>query len=142
MPHQLGIRLVFGASFVLTSCHAGPAKDNNGMADQSRYNCDRRAVEITAIPEDSFPEAERCRLLGIATTSIGQATSSTGVLPGDTAAIREVLIMSLSQTDPEGEIVTSKWHISLRLEGRPYDAEVIIDRLTGSTVLSRIHKPL
>jgi hypothetical protein len=70
------------------------------------------------------------------------ATTASGLTPSDTTAVTKALVTTLSREDSIGIVPRPTWHVTLTLEGRPYDAEAVIDRQTDSTVIQRVHKPL
>ena len=103
--------------------------------------CGPRRIRTHAEPEDSIDPRERCRLVDLAFERLRTATPESGLVPGDTAAVASALVVPLSQAAPDGVPLKSAWHVALSLDGRPYDAEVIIDRGTGEGTAHRVHKP-
>lgn len=140
--HRMRVLLVIGTSLILGSCGPGEqVKAESGRSDV-REPCRQRDIIVRAVPEDSFPQADRCRLVDLAVTSVGKAMPSSGLTPADTSAIRSALLVPVSQTTPEGTLIRATWHVTLSLRDKPYDAEVIIDRTNSQVTVSRIHKPL
>lgn len=126
---------------VLIACQRGDGDELDSEAKALPEPCMRRSITITAFPEDSVPPDERCRLVDLAIASVAAAEPSSGLVPADTAAIRSALVVPLSHTTPEGQLLSSSWHVTLSLAGRKYDAEIIVDRSNGAVTAMRIHKP-
>lgn len=135
------IVLAVGVTFVLDACRPGDNQELHGPRGNPGEPCVEREFAITAFPEDSVQPNEQCRLVDVAIASIAAAEPASGLAPSDTAAIRSALVVPLSHSTPEGQLITSSWHVTLSLAGREYDAEVIIDRSSGAVSASRIHKP-
>jgi hypothetical protein len=96
---------------------------------------------VTAVPPDSFTTADRCALVGLAMTMLGSAGEETGLLPTDTSSVTEARLVPVNQVDPQADsAVASRWQVSLELKGRPYNAELLVDRNTGSVRITRMHK--
>jgi hypothetical protein len=140
--HRMQALLVTGMSLILGSCGPGQRVEAGSGSSDAREPCLRREIVVRAVPEDSFPQADRCRLVDLAVKSVGKAVSKSGLVPADTSAIRGALLVPVSQTTPEGTLIRATWHVTLSLHDRPYDAEVIIDRASGQVTISRMHKPL
>jgi hypothetical protein len=104
--------------------------------------CDGLSIPVESTPPDSISEADRCHLVRRAIASLGQAVASSGVERADTAAVVRAVISPLSEETAQGAPIRSTWHISLWLKGKPYDAEVVLDRATGGMEVRRSHKPL
>lgn len=139
---SLRILCVFGISSFLGSCTPEERTRTERADAEPHQTCANREIPVRVVPEDSLLPAERCRLVDLAVASMGNALGTSGVLPSDTSAVESALLVSLSETTPEGTLIRATWHVTLSLEGRPYDAEVIIDRSSGQVTVSRIHKPL
>lgn len=142
-PRHLTTYAAVLACLVLISCNHAEDEGRPASASQAnRYPCGSIRIQIRAVPEDSLAVAERCNLVKIALASLAQAEESSGVDPADTSVIVSALLVPISEETPEGAIVRRTWHITFDLQGRPYDAEVIIDRSSGEAKVTRIHKPL
>lgn len=128
--------------FALNACRQNTQHETKNGGLNAEQPCTRHHIAVRAVPEDSFPRAERCRLLDLAIKSVGEASPASGLVPTDTTAISSALLVPLSQTTPEGLLIRARWHVSLTLDRRPYDAEVIVARSSGQVTVSRIHKPL
>jgi hypothetical protein len=74
-------------------------------------------------------------------TSLARAGSADGVESADTARVVSIAITPLTENLANGE-QRGRWHIGLRLNEKPYDAEVIVDRQSDSVVVKRSHKPI
>jgi hypothetical protein len=140
--HRMQVLLVIGTSLILGSCRPGEQAEAESGKSDAREPCPRREILVRAVPEDSFPQADRCRLVDLAVTSVGKAMPSSGLVPADTSAISSALLVPVSQTTPEGTLIRATWHVTLSLHDRPYDAEVMIDRTNSHVTVSRIHKPM
>jgi len=127
--------------FALGACRPDESAASRAVPEAGQP-CTPRVAAVEAFPADSVPESERCRLVNLAVATVGKAEPSTGLVPGDTASIRGATVAPLSQTTPEGALVQATWHVTLHLEGRPYDAEVLVDRASGRVTATRIHKPM
>ncbi len=111
------------------------------VADAPREPCGPARIQVTAVPPDSFTVEDRCALVGLAVTMLGSAGEETGLLPSDTAAAMTALLEPIAQRDAGADtVIASRWHVSLGLRGRPYDAELVVDRGNGSVRIHRIHK--
>jgi hypothetical protein len=139
---ELRILSIVGLGLALGACQPEAPATAGEATSEIPQACTARVANIQAVPEDSFPPAERCRLVNLAVASVAEAGADTGLEPADTAAIRSALLVPLSQTTPEGALIRATWHVTLSLEGRPYDAEVIVDRGNGGVAAARIHKPM
>ncbi|HEX6041376.1 hypothetical protein [Longimicrobium sp.] len=103
--------------------------------------CGPARIVVTAVPADSFSTADRCALVGLAMRMLGSAGPETGLMPEDTAAAETARLVPIQQRDPRSDsIVASRWQVSVGLRGRPYDAELLVDRNTGRVRITRIHK--
>lgn len=141
MDHRLRVLSTVILSLSLGACRSdesAPVK----QAGSEPQHCTPRVLSIEAVPEDSFSLAERCRLINLAVASVAKAGPGTGLSPADTSAIRSALLVPLSQTDSEGTLIRATWGVALSLEGRPYDAQVIVDRGSGQVTALRTHKPM
>jgi hypothetical protein len=122
----------------LISCQKSSAP--SAAIDQS-VRCDGIAVPVLAEPADSFDTNTRCQLAARGIDLLRQAPEDSGVLPGDTAFLSNILIVPLTEIK-EGSPPWPTWHVGLELRGRPYDAEVIIDRNNGTGAVYRFHKAM
>jgi ABC-type Fe3+-hydroxamate transport system substrate-binding protein len=140
IDRRLYTMLAIVVVLALGACRSNEPSAISKAGSASQRSCTPRVVTIRAAPEDSFPLAERCRLVNLAVASVAGAAPNTGLQPADTAAITSALLVPLSQTTPDGTLIRATWHVTLSLENRPYDAEVIVDRSSGQAMATRIHK--
>ncbi|HST63001.1 MAG TPA: hypothetical protein VLK84_30110 [Longimicrobium sp.] len=111
------------------------------VADAPREPCGPARIQVTAVPPDSFTVEDRCALVGLAVTMLGSAGEETGLLPSDTAAAMTALLVPMVERDGDTDtVIAARWHVSLDLRGRPYNAELMVDRRTGTVRISRMHK--
>lgn len=111
-------------------------------ADIQGGSCIPARVSVVSFPEDSLSEADQCRLFQLAVEAISSAGPETGLTPSDHSAVSSVLFTPVTRVRPDGAVDSRAWHVSLTLQGRPYDAEIIVDRSTGEVTASRMHKPI
>jgi hypothetical protein len=134
--------LAFAISALLPlACGSPDGEVLEDVADAPREPCGPARIQVTAEPPDSFSVEDRCALVGLAVTMLGSAGPETGLLPTDTAAAMAALLMPATERDGAADtLIASRWHVSLELRGRPYDAELMVDRGTGAVVITRTHK--
>lgn len=116
---------IAGLSFFAGSCRTGGGDGAYGSVSEFPDRCTARQIPTRAFPEDSFPRADRCRLVGLAVASLGRAAPSSGLVPADTSRIESALLVPISEETPEGVLIRAAWHVELSLKGLPYNAEVI-----------------
>ncbi|HYW13636.1 MAG TPA: hypothetical protein VE871_16865 [Longimicrobium sp.] len=123
------------------ACASPEGEVPENVADAPREPCGPARIQVTAVPPDSFSVEDRCALVGLAVTMLGSAGEETGLLPSDTAAAMTALLRPVAQRGTGADTaVASRWHVSLGLRGRPYDAELTVDRGTGKVVITRMHR--
>lgn len=117
-------------------------EDPSKASAQTRKPC---RVEIQLLAQDSvrYPSADTlCTMVLRSLGALVAAGSHAGVEPGDSAAVSKAFIAPIGLGDAQGGAPRLYWFVTLSLYGRPYDAEVWIDRKTGSLEnVRRIHKP-
>ncbi len=129
------------SALCLLACGSPEGEAPADEAEAPREPCGPARIQVTAVPPDSFTAADRCALVGLAVTMLGSAGEETGLLPSDTAAAMTARLVPVAQRDSGADaVVASRWHVSLGLRGRPYDAELRVDRRTGAVCIHRIHK--
>jgi hypothetical protein len=128
--------IVIGMGTFFQSACTSDERTNDG----TRNPCIPADVAVRAIPDDSVSAADRCRLFILAIGAVGTADSTSGIVPSDTGRITEVLFVPLAHPSPVAGPQRATWHVSLTLADQPYDAEIVIDRKTGQTAVSRVHK--
>lgn len=131
------------AVMFIVAC-TGAHEDRTGAktAGAATSHCQGLAILVEAVPPDSVSLQERCQLVRRALASLSRADSASGIRRGDTAVVTRAVVTPLSEETATGALLRATWHVSLYLDKRPYDAEVIFDRHTDSVKVQRIHKPL
>jgi len=141
--HLSWTRVAFVASTACIAC-AGTSSDRSDRraSDVAVERCKGLSAPVDAVPPDSVSNEMRCQLARRAIASLARSTPADGVERGDTALVSRVLITPLTEESANRVASRATWHVSLSLQRRPYDAEIVIDRQTDSLLVRRSHKPL
>jgi hypothetical protein len=136
-------RVVFVASTACIAC-TGTSSDRSERraSDVAVERCEGLSAPVDAVPPDSVSNEMRCQLARRAIAGLAKSTPADGVERGDTALVSRVLITPLTEQSANRVASRATWHVSLSLQRRPYDAEIVIDRQTDSLLVRRSHKPL
>jgi hypothetical protein len=133
--------LLFAAACAVLACGSPDEEGEEDVAEAPREPCGPARIQVTAVPPDSFTTADRCALVGLAMTMLGSAGEETGLLPTDTSAVTTARLVPLSEVNPQADsAIVSRWQVSLELRGRPYNAELLVDRGTGNVRITRTTK--
>jgi hypothetical protein len=141
--HLSWTRVALVASTACIAC-TGTSSDRSERraSDVAVERCEGLSAPVDAVPPDSVSNEMRCQLARRAIASLALSRPADGVERGDTALVSRVLITPLTEELANQVASRATWHVSLSLQGRPYDAEVVIDRQTDSLSVIRSHKPL
>ena len=90
---------------------------------------------------DSIPHERACSYVRSAFEALSSARpESVVVAPADTAAVSSATVDAIAEIDSAGNPVAAWWLVTLRLTGRPYDAEVRFNERTGARSIRPVHK--
>ena len=135
------ITLAMAATCLLESCRSGSG-DAAGTAAQPNItaNCPGITHPVRRAT-DSIPEDRACAYVRGAIQAVSTANpTEAGVAPEDTGAISSVTVDAIAQVDSAGGPIAAWWLVTLHLAGRPYDAEVRLNQLSGERSVRPVHK--
>jgi hypothetical protein len=90
---------------------------------------------------DSIPHERACSYVVRAMDALRAAKPESVVLaPGDTAAVSAATVDAIAQMDSAGTLIESWWLVTLRLDGKPYNAELRISQKSGEQSIRPVHK--
>lgn len=139
------MRLLSAVGSVLiigTSVGCAQRWEHPDRSDDAGTRCVGIAANVVGVPSDSVNGETRCALAARAIRALAVASPASGLLKADTTAISHISITPLIIVRNSSGVDQPTWHITLTLTNEPYDAEVIVNRITDSVAISRIHKPL
>lgn len=83
----------------------------------------------------SFRDEDPCEL---ANRARGAVLAS----PDSSVVIDSIFLISMSEANPSGSVISSHWQAQFFLSNEPFDLQVLIDRSTEEVEVERIHKPI
>lgn len=124
---------------LLTACISkGRTAEGNSLALNSECAGFPGPVRFKS---DSIPRDRGCSLVYGAIIALrGASPNSTPFIPADTARVSAATVDAIAQIDSIGHPIAAWWIVTLRLDGKPYDAEVRLDQKTGERTLRPVHK--
>jgi hypothetical protein len=135
--------LVVMAAVMVNACTRETTADPMLQRLVAEYRCEAEVLPTRSAPTDTLTVQERCALVRAALATVAKpGATPNGLEPADSAAAKAAYIASLTQQDSTGKAIRTYWSVNLELEGRPYDAEVQIDRSSGTRSAQRTHKPI
>lgn len=135
--------LVAMAALAIGGCARESKSDPMLQQLVAEFRCEAEVLPTRSAPTDTLTAQERCALVQAALATVAkQGATPNGLEPADSAAAKAAYIASLTQQDSTGKAIRTYWSVNLELEGRPYDAEVQIDRASGTRSAQRTHKPI
>ena len=124
-----------------SSCSAQRLRDAKLLQQFARNGCNHRLTAVPIGPDQVSPN-NACILATTALSYVARGASrELGILPADTAKLRNAVVSTFDVPYPDGEPTQHQWVVTFAVPGRNAGLAVIFDRVTG-TVEAKLSEPI